>query len=50
VDIFTCNMDVDMQPGLDVMKRYFVPGRMDVQEVTRGILPAQHALSTAAGP
>lgn len=50
VDIFTCNMDVDMQPGLDVMSRYFSPGRMDVQQVTRGVLPeAVTALSSATG-
>jgi S-adenosylmethionine decarboxylase proenzyme len=50
VDIFTCNMDVDMQPGLDVMKKHFKPGRMDVQQVTRGILPDGAAvLSSAAG-
>jgi S-adenosylmethionine decarboxylase len=39
VDIFTCNMDVDMQPGIDVMRKHFVPGRIDVREVPRGILP-----------
>jgi S-adenosylmethionine decarboxylase proenzyme len=38
VDIFTCNMDVDMQPGIDVMKRYFTPGRIEVQEIRRGML------------
>jgi S-adenosylmethionine decarboxylase len=48
VDIFTCNMDVDMQPGIDVMKKHFAPGRIDVQEVTRGILP-DAVLTTAAG-
>jgi S-adenosylmethionine decarboxylase proenzyme len=47
VDIFTCNMDVDMQPGLDVMHKYFMPGRMDVQQVERGILP--ESVLTAAG-
>ncbi len=39
VDIFTCNMDVDMQPGIDVMTKHFLPGRIDVREVPRGILP-----------
>lgn len=48
VDIFTCNMDVDMQPGIDVMKKYFAPGRIDVQQVKRGILP-DAVLTTAAG-
>lgn len=40
VDIFTCNMDVDMQRGIDAMKKHFTPGRIEVQEVMRGILPA----------
>jgi S-adenosylmethionine decarboxylase proenzyme len=39
VDIFTCNMDVDIQPGIDVMCSYFVPGRIEVVEVKRGIIP-----------
>ena len=39
VDIFTCNMDVDLQRGIDVMTSYFKPGRIDVKEITRGILP-----------
>jgi S-adenosylmethionine decarboxylase proenzyme len=43
VDIFTCNMDVDMQPGIDVMCKHFVPGRIDVREVPRGILPPEIA-------
>ena len=47
VDIFTCNMDVDMQPGLDVMQKHFQPGRMDVQQVVRGVLPG--SVLTAAG-
>jgi hypothetical protein len=37
-----------MQPGLDVMQKHFAPGRMDVQEVKRGILP-DAVLTTAAG-
>jgi S-adenosylmethionine decarboxylase len=39
VDIFTCNMDVDIQPGIDVMTKYFVPGRIEVVQVQRGIIP-----------
>lgn len=39
VDIFTCNMDVDVQLGIDVMKKHLAPGRIDVLEVQRGILP-----------
>jgi S-adenosylmethionine decarboxylase len=39
IDIFTCNMDVDIQPGIDVMCSYFVPGRIEVVEVKRGIIP-----------
>jgi S-adenosylmethionine decarboxylase len=39
VDIFTCNMDVDIQPGIDVMTKYFAPGRIEVVQVQRGIIP-----------
>ena len=36
VDIFTCNMDVDMQRGIDAMSKHFLPGRIEVREVRRG--------------
>jgi S-adenosylmethionine decarboxylase proenzyme len=52
VDIFTCNMDVDMQPGIDVMTKHFAPGRIDVREVPRGILPdevTERATMSVAG-
>jgi S-adenosylmethionine decarboxylase proenzyme len=38
VDIFTCNLDVDIQPGIDAMAKHFLPGRIQVMEVRRGIL------------
>lgn len=44
VDIFTCNMEVDMQPGIDVMKKHFTPGRIEVKEIERGILPIGDAV------
>ena len=38
VDIFTCNLDADIDAGIEAMKRYFLPGRTQVMEVRRGIL------------
>ena len=39
VDIFTCNLDVDIQDGIDAMKKHFMPERTQVMEVRRGLLP-----------
>ena len=38
VDIFTCNLDADIDAGIEAMKRHFLPGRTQVIEVRRGIL------------
>lgn len=38
VDIFTCNMDADIQAGIDALKRHLLPGRTQVMEVRRGLL------------
>jgi S-adenosylmethionine decarboxylase proenzyme len=38
VDIFTCNLDADIDAGIEAMKRHFLPGRTQVMEVRRGIL------------
>lgn len=40
VDIFTCNMEADMQLGVDALSRHLLPGRVELTEVTRGILPS----------
>ncbi|HYZ93835.1 MAG TPA: adenosylmethionine decarboxylase [Actinomycetota bacterium] len=37
VDIFTCNLDADIDAGVEAMKRHFLPGRIQVMEVRRGI-------------
>jgi S-adenosylmethionine decarboxylase proenzyme len=37
VDIFTCNLDADIDAGIEAMKRHFLPGRTQVIEVRRGI-------------
>jgi S-adenosylmethionine decarboxylase proenzyme len=37
IDIFTCNLDADIDAGVEAMKRHFLPGRTQVMEVRRGI-------------
>ncbi len=37
VDIFTCNLDADIDAGIEAMKKHFLPGRTQVMEVRRGI-------------
>lgn len=37
-DIFTCNLDADVDSGIDALRRHFMPGRVEVMEVRRGIL------------
>lgn len=39
VDIFSCGPRMDIGAGLEVLKRYFEPGRLQVVEVRRGIVP-----------
>lgn len=38
IDIFTCNLEADINKGIDVMKKHFLPGRTQVLEVRRGIM------------
>jgi S-adenosylmethionine decarboxylase len=38
VDIFTCNLESDIQAGIDAMTKYFMPGRVQVMEVRRGLM------------
>jgi S-adenosylmethionine decarboxylase proenzyme len=38
VDIFTCNLEADIDAGIEAMKRHFLPGRTQVMEVRRGIM------------
>ena len=37
VDIFTCNLEADIQAGIEAMSKHFLPGRTQVMEVRRGI-------------
>jgi S-adenosylmethionine decarboxylase len=39
VDLFTCSSKMDADAGLETLKKYFSPGRVQVAEVRRGILP-----------
>lgn len=39
VDIFTCNLEADVQAGIEAMAKHFLPGRTQVMEVRRGFLP-----------
>ncbi|HVL81494.1 MAG TPA: adenosylmethionine decarboxylase [Actinomycetota bacterium] len=38
VDIFTCNLEADVQAGVDALSRYLLPGRVQVTEIRRGIV------------
>ena len=38
VDIFTCNLEADINAGIEAMKRHFLPARTQVLEVRRGIM------------
>jgi S-adenosylmethionine decarboxylase proenzyme len=39
VDIFTCNLDADIQAAIEALSKYFLPGRTQVMEIRRGFLP-----------
>ena len=39
VDIFTCNLEADIQAGIDALKRRLLPGSVQIFEVRRGIMP-----------
>jgi len=36
-DIFTCNLDADVDAGVEALKKHFFPGRTQVMEVRRGL-------------
>lgn len=38
VDIFTCNLEADIQAGIEAMSKHFMPGRTQIMEVRRGLL------------
>jgi S-adenosylmethionine/arginine decarboxylase-like enzyme len=37
VDLFTCSKDMDVDAGLETLKKYFSPGRIQIVEVKRGL-------------
>jgi len=37
VDLFTCSKDMDADAGIDTLKKYFNPGRIQIVEVKRGL-------------
>lgn len=39
VDLFTCSAKMDADAGLEVLKKYLSPKRVQLTEVLRGILP-----------
>ena len=39
VDLFTCAKDMDADAGIDTLKKYFNPGRIQIVEVKRGLTP-----------
>lgn len=38
VDIFTCNLEADLDAGVEAMKRHFFPERTQLMDVRRGIM------------
>jgi S-adenosylmethionine decarboxylase len=39
VDIFTCNLDANVQEGIEALAKHLMPGRTQVMEVRRGMIP-----------
>ncbi|HEX9713212.1 MAG TPA: adenosylmethionine decarboxylase [Actinomycetota bacterium] len=38
VDMFTCGPTMDFDAGIDVLKKYFSPGQIQIVEVKRGLI------------
>lgn len=36
-DIFTCNLDADIEAGVEALKKHFLPTQTQVMEVRRGL-------------
>lgn len=43
VDIFTCNLEADVHAGVQALSRHLLPGRHQVMEVQRGLMPGAGA-------
>ena len=39
VDIFTCNLDADIDAGIEAISKHLLPARTQVMEVRRGLQP-----------
>lgn len=39
VDLFTCSMKMNADAGLETLKKFFSPQRVQVTEVRRGVMP-----------
>jgi len=37
IDIFTCNLEADLDAGIEAMKKHFLPRQTQVMEVRRGL-------------
>ncbi|TMK18473.1 MAG: adenosylmethionine decarboxylase [Actinobacteria bacterium] len=37
VDLFTCSKDMDADAGIESLRKYFSPGRIQIVEVKRGL-------------
>src|ERR1051325_3767178 len=37
VDMFTCGANMDFEAGIEMLKKYFVPGSIQITQVMRGI-------------
>lgn len=48
VDMFTCGPHMNFDAGMETLKRYFSPGRVEVTEVERGVFRPQFALPGVA--
>jgi S-adenosylmethionine decarboxylase len=39
VDLFTCSEKMDADAGIETLRKYFSPGRVQIVEVKRGLAP-----------
>ena len=49
VDVFTCGEQTDPEAALAPLREFFFPERVQVMEITRGIVPQSSAEMPAAG-
>lgn len=39
VDLFTCSEKMDAEAGIETLKKYFSPQRIQIAEIRRGLMP-----------